>query len=59
MIKLQNIILIEEVYYGKKLLEIMKDKIRFKHYSLSTERTYLHWTKDTFYITIKNRKNRD
>jgi hypothetical protein len=28
---------------GKKLLEIMADKIRFKHYSISTEKTYVHW----------------
>jgi len=28
---------------GKKLLEIMSDKIRFKHYILSTERAYFHY----------------
>jgi len=27
----------------KKLLDIVRDKIRFKHYSISTEKTYLHW----------------
>jgi len=27
----------------KKLLDIVRDKIWFKHYSLSTERTYTHW----------------
>lgn len=26
----------------KKLLEIVRDKIRVKHYSVSTERTYLY-----------------
>jgi len=26
----------------KKLLDIVRDKIRFKHYSISTERTYIH-----------------
>ena len=30
---------------GKKLLEVMADKIRFKHYSISTEKTYVHWAK--------------
>ncbi len=40
---------------GKKLLEIMRDKIRFKHYSISTERTYLHWTRR--YILYHNKKH--
>jgi hypothetical protein len=26
----------------KKLLNIVRDKIRVKHYSLSTEKTYIH-----------------
>lgn len=29
----------------KKLLDQVRDKIRFKHYSLSTEHTYLSWIK--------------
>ncbi len=29
----------------KKLLNQVRDKIRFKHYSLSTENTYLSWIK--------------
>jgi len=29
----------------KKLLAQVRDKIRFKHYSLSTENTYLSWIK--------------
>jgi len=29
----------------RKLLDIVRDKIRFKHYSISTERTYVHWIK--------------
>ena len=29
----------------KKLLDLVRDKIRFKHYSYSTERTYMHWIK--------------
>jgi len=28
-----------EIIMANKLLEIMRDKIRFKHYSISTERT--------------------
>ncbi|MEA3353428.1 MAG: site-specific integrase [Campylobacterota bacterium] len=30
---------------AKKLLEIMRDKIRFKHYSIRTEQVYIHWAK--------------
>lgn len=26
---------------GKKLLDIMRDKIRFKHYSIKTENVYI------------------
>ena len=29
----------------KKLLDQVRDKIRFKHYSLSTEKTYIAWIK--------------
>jgi len=29
----------------KKLLDIVRDKIRFKYYSYSTEITYIHWIK--------------
>jgi len=29
----------------KKLLDIVRDKIRFKHYSMSTEKTYTFWIK--------------
>ncbi len=29
----------------KKLLDQVRDKIRFKHYSLGTENTYLSWIK--------------
>lgn len=39
----------------KKLLDIVRDKIRFKHYSLSTERTYIHWIKH--YILFHNKKH--
>jgi len=39
----------------KKLLDIVRDKIRFKHYSYSTERTYVHWIKN--YILFHNKKH--
>ena len=39
----------------KKLLDVVRDKIRFKHYSLSTERTYLYWIK--YYILYHNKKH--
>ncbi len=40
---------------AKKLLEIMRDKIRFKHYSLRTEQVYLSWTKR--YILYHNKRH--
>lgn len=39
----------------KKLLDIVRDKIRFKHYSLSTEKTYLFWIKQ--YIIFHGKKH--
>ncbi len=39
----------------KKLLDIVRDKIRFKHYSLLTEKTYIHWIKH--YIFHHNKKH--
>jgi len=39
----------------KKLLDIVRDKIRFKHYSISTEKTYVHWIKH--YILFHNKKH--
>ena len=39
----------------KKLLDIVRDKIRFKHYSLSTEKTYIYWIKH--YIFYHNKKH--
>ena len=39
----------------KKLLDIVREKIRLKHYSLSTERTYIHWIKH--YIFFHNKKH--
>ncbi|WP_245541256.1 phage integrase N-terminal SAM-like domain-containing protein [Sulfurimonas hongkongensis] len=29
----------------KKLLDIVREKIRLKHYSYSTEKNYVHWIK--------------
>ena len=39
----------------KKLLDIVRDTIRFKHYSLSTERTYIYWIKQ--YIFFHDKKH--
>ncbi|MCH9814142.1 MAG: integron integrase [Epsilonproteobacteria bacterium] len=39
----------------KKLLELVRDKIRLKHYSISTERTYLYWIK--YFILFHNKKH--
>lgn len=39
----------------KKLLDIVREKIRFKHYSISTEKTYIHWVKH--YIFFHNKKH--
>jgi len=39
----------------KKLLDIVRDKIRFKHYSYSTERTYIGWIKQ--YILFHDKKH--
>ena len=38
----------------KKLLDIVRDKVRFKHYSISTEKSYIHWMKH--YIFFHNKK---
>ena len=39
----------------KKLLDIVREKVRLKHYSFSTERTYVHWIKH--YIFYHNKKH--
>ncbi|PHS56623.1 MAG: integrase [Sulfurimonas sp.] len=39
----------------KKLLDLVRDKVRFKHYSYSTERTYVHWIKH--YILFHHKKH--
>lgn len=38
----------------KKLLDIVRDKIRFKHYSISTERAYTYWIKHYIFFIIRN-----
>lgn len=40
---------------AKKLLDIMKDKIRFKHYSIKTEQSYIGWSKR--YILYHNKRH--
>jgi len=39
----------------RKLLDTVRDKIRFKHYSMSTEKTYVHWIKH--YIFYHDKKH--
>ena len=39
----------------KKLLDIIREKIRFKHYSLSTEKTYVYCIK--YYILFHNKRH--
>jgi len=43
------------MHVKKKLLDLVRDKIRFKHYSFSTERTYVYWIKQ--YILFHNKKH--
>lgn len=40
---------------AKKLLDVMRDKIRFKHYSLRTEQVYLGWARR--YILYHNKRH--
>jgi integron integrase len=39
----------------KKLLDMVRDKVQLKHYSLSTERSYVHWIKH--YILFHNKRH--
>ena len=39
----------------KKLLDILSDKIRIKHYSIKTQRVYIYWNK--LYILFHNKKH--
>ena len=40
---------------AKKLLDIVRDKIIFKHYSIKTEKVYLSWIKR--YILFHNKRH--
>lgn len=35
---------------GKKLLDTVRDKIRIRHYSIKTERSYVDWIKRYFFF---------
>ncbi len=37
----------------KKLLDTVREKIRFKHYSISTEKTYVFWIKHYIFFHDK------
>ncbi len=39
----------------KKLLDLTRDKIRLKHYSIQTEKTYIDWIKR--FIFFHNKKH--
>ena len=39
----------------RKLLDVIRDKIRMKHYSVSTERVYLYWIK--YFILFHGKKH--
>lgn len=43
------------VTMAKKLLDIMRDKIRVKHYSIKTENVYIYWAKK--YILFHNKRH--
>ncbi len=38
-----------------RLLDIVRDKNRFKHYNISTERIYLYWIK--YFILFHDKKH--
>ncbi|CAH1388092.1 phage integrase N-terminal SAM-like domain-containing protein [Candidatus Nitrotoga sp. M5] len=40
---------------AQKLLDQVRDKIRYKHYSLSTENTYISWIKQ--YIIFNGKRH--
>ncbi len=40
---------------NKKLLDVVREKLRIKHYSIKTEKTYLYWIKQ--YILFHNKKH--
>lgn len=44
-----------ETQKNKKLLDVVREKLRIKHYSIKTEKTYLYWIKQ--YILFHNKKH--
>ncbi|PCI26796.1 MAG: hypothetical protein COB67_09740 [SAR324 cluster bacterium] len=38
----------------KRLLDQVREKIRFKHYSYRTEQTYVYWIKRFIFFTMNN-----
>jgi hypothetical protein len=42
------------MHIKKKLLDIVRDKIRFKHYSISTEKIYVHYLLELFLKHMHN-----
>ena len=45
----------EDMKQNRKLLDMVRDRIRVKHYSISTEKNYLLWIKH--YILYHNKKH--
>ncbi len=45
----------EEPNRPKKLLEQVRDKMRMKHYAMSSEKTYIYWIKQ--YILFHGKKH--
>jgi hypothetical protein len=48
-------LLLEAVMQKKKLLDIVREQIRVRHYSMKTERTYIGWIKR--YIFFHQKKH--
>ena len=36
---------------GRKLLDVVRDKIRVKHYSIKTEKSYVEWIKQFIFFS--------
>ena len=43
---------------GKKLLDIMRDKIRVKHYSIKTENAYIYLAKKYILLDFQNKNDK-
>ena len=55
MLKVKNQLYTTLVLFrSKKLLDIIRDKIRVKHYSIKTENVYIYWAKK--YILFYNKR---